>query len=58
MNNDQIFNEGLKHIKIIKEMSFENKQKAINSCQTIVEEIATTQSDIKNNDLSRQLVKT
>lgn len=38
-------------------MSFEDKQKAINSCRTIVEDLAVEHADPEVNDLSRQLDK-
>lgn len=38
-------------------MSFENKQKAIDCCRTIVEDMAAGHADLAVNDLSRQLEK-
>lgn len=45
------------NMEVIRRMNFEEKQRAINSCRTIVEDIATEQSDLNINDISRQLDK-
>ena len=41
----------------ITKLSFDEQQKAINSCRTIVEDLAAEQADPGVNDLSRQLDK-